>query len=38
MTWIFNPRGKPTKGVRPYSRLKVNTAEAAIDAAMPASA
>ncbi|MCA6108337.1 LysR family transcriptional regulator [Bradyrhizobium cenepequi] len=34
MTWIFNPRGKPTKGVRPYCRLKVNTAEAAIDAAI----
>ncbi len=34
MTWIFNPRGKPTKGVRPYCRLKINTAEAAIDAAI----
>ncbi len=34
MTWIFNPRGKPAKGVRPYCRLKINTAEAAIDAAI----
>jgi DNA-binding transcriptional LysR family regulator len=34
MTWIFNPRGKATKGVRPYCRLKINTAEAAIDAAI----
>jgi DNA-binding transcriptional LysR family regulator len=34
MTWVFNPRGKATKGVRPYCRLKINTAEAAIDAAI----
>jgi DNA-binding transcriptional LysR family regulator len=34
MTWIFNPRGKATKGVRPCCRLKINTAEAAIDAAI----
>ncbi|MBZ9856357.1 LysR family transcriptional regulator [Mesorhizobium sp. CA13] len=34
MTWIFNPRGKATKGVRPFCRLKINTAEAAIDAAI----
>jgi hypothetical protein len=32
MTWIFNPGGKATKSVRPYCRLKINTAEAAIDA------
>ena len=30
----FNPRGKPSKGVRPYCRLRVYTAEAAIDAAI----
>ena len=30
MTWIFNPHGKATKGVRPYRRLKINTAESAI--------
>jgi DNA-binding transcriptional LysR family regulator len=34
MTWIFNPRGKAAKGVRPYCRLKINTAESAIDAAI----
>jgi DNA-binding transcriptional LysR family regulator len=35
MTWIFNPRGsKTSKGVRPYCRLKINTAESAIDAAI----
>ncbi|MDQ8727605.1 LysR family transcriptional regulator [Bradyrhizobium sp. LHD-71] len=34
MTWIFNPRGKSTKSVRPYCRLKINTAESAIDAAI----
>ena len=34
MTWIFNPRGKTTKTVRPYCRLKINTAESAIDAAI----
>ncbi|EFI53252.1 MULTISPECIES: LysR family transcriptional regulator [Afipia] len=34
MTWIFNPRGKAPKSVRPYCRLKINTAEAAIDAAI----
>ncbi|MER9758228.1 LysR family transcriptional regulator [Mesorhizobium sp. M0166] len=34
MTWIFNPRGKATKGVRPYCRLRINTAESAIDAAI----
>src|ERR1700753_3817003 len=26
MTWVFNPRSKATKGVRPYCRLKINTA------------
>jgi hypothetical protein len=30
MTWIFNPRGEPSKGERRYCQLKVNTAEAAI--------
>jgi DNA-binding transcriptional LysR family regulator len=34
MTWIFNPRGKASRSVRPYCRLKINTAEAAIDAAI----
>lgn len=34
MTWVFNPRGKATRSVRPYCRLKINTAEAAIDAAI----
>jgi DNA-binding transcriptional LysR family regulator len=34
MTWTFNPRGKTPKSVRPYCRLKINTAEAAIDAAI----
>jgi DNA-binding transcriptional LysR family regulator len=35
MTWIFNPRnGKPSRAVRPLCRLKINTAEAAIDAAI----
>jgi DNA-binding transcriptional LysR family regulator len=35
MTWIFNPRdGSPSRGVRPTCRLKINTAEAAIDAAI----
>lgn len=35
MTWVFNPKdGKPSHGVRPMCRLKVNTAEAAIDAAI----
>jgi DNA-binding transcriptional LysR family regulator len=35
MTWIFNPRGsKTSKGVRPYCRLNINTAESAIDAAI----
>jgi DNA-binding transcriptional LysR family regulator len=35
MTWVFNPQdGKPTRGVRPLCRLKINTAEAAIDAAI----
>ena len=32
MAWIFNPRRKATKSVRPCRRLKINTAEAAIDA------
>ena len=32
MAWIFNPRRKATKSVRPCCRLKINTAEAAIDA------
>ncbi|MFC0012243.1 LysR family transcriptional regulator [Devosia nitrariae] len=35
MTWVFDPRdGKPSRGVRPICRLKINTAEAAIDAAI----
>jgi DNA-binding transcriptional LysR family regulator len=35
MTWVFDPRdGKPSRGVRPMCRLKINTAEAAIDAAI----
>lgn len=35
MTWVFNPRdGKPSKGIRPLCRLKINSAEAAIDAAI----
>ncbi len=34
MTWIFSPRGKATRSVRPYCRLKINTAESAIDAAI----
>jgi DNA-binding transcriptional LysR family regulator len=34
MTWIFNPRGKATRSVRPFCRLKTNTAESAIDAAI----
>jgi DNA-binding transcriptional LysR family regulator len=34
-TWVFNPKGgKKTKGVRPLCRLRINTAEAAIDAAV----
>jgi DNA-binding transcriptional LysR family regulator len=34
-TWIFNPRdGKSSRAVRPQCRLKINTAEAAIDAAI----
>lgn len=33
--WIFNPRdGKACRGIRPLCRLKINTAEAAIDAAL----
>ena len=35
MTWVFDPRdGKPSRGIRPICRLKINTAEAAIDAAI----
>jgi DNA-binding transcriptional LysR family regulator len=35
MIGIFNPRGgKPSRAVRPWCRLKINTAEAAIDAAI----
>jgi DNA-binding transcriptional LysR family regulator len=34
MTWIFNPRGGQSRGVRPLCRLKINTAESAIDAAV----
>jgi DNA-binding transcriptional LysR family regulator len=34
MTWIFSPQGGATKGVRPFCRLKINTAEAAIDSAI----
>ncbi|MDB5398465.1 MAG: LysR family transcriptional regulator [Rhodopila sp.] len=33
-TWTFNHREGATKGVRPLCRLKVNTAESAIDAAI----
>jgi DNA-binding transcriptional LysR family regulator len=33
-TWVFNPPGAATKSVRPICRLKVNTAESAIDAAV----
>ncbi len=34
MPWIFSPSGKATRSVRPYCRLKINTAESAIDAAI----
>ena len=35
MAWIFHPRdGKSSRGVCPLCRLKINTAEAAIDAAV----
>jgi DNA-binding transcriptional LysR family regulator len=35
MTWVFHPRGaKVSKSVRPLCRLKINTAESAIDAAI----
>jgi DNA-binding transcriptional LysR family regulator len=35
MTWVFSlGAGKVTKGVRPQCRLKINTAESAIDAAI----
>jgi DNA-binding transcriptional LysR family regulator len=34
VTWAFNPREGATKGVRPLCRLRVNTAESAIDAAV----
>ena len=34
MTWVFNPRGGPSKSVQPFCRLKINTAESAIDAAI----
>jgi DNA-binding transcriptional LysR family regulator len=33
-TWVFNPREGASKGVRPLCRLKINTAESAIDAAI----
>lgn len=34
-TWTFNPRdGRQSKGIRPQCRLKVNSAEAAIEAAI----
>jgi DNA-binding transcriptional LysR family regulator len=34
-TWVFNPKnGKNIRGVRPLCRLRINTAEAAIDAAI----
>ena len=33
MTWEFNPRGRSSKSVRPICRLKIDTAESAIDAA-----
>jgi DNA-binding transcriptional LysR family regulator len=35
LTWMFKPSGGgATKGVRPLCRLKINTAESAIDSAM----
>jgi DNA-binding transcriptional LysR family regulator len=34
MTWVFNPRDGSSKAVRPLCRLKINTAESAIDAAL----
>jgi DNA-binding transcriptional LysR family regulator len=34
MTWVFHPRGQASRRVRPYCRLKINTAESAIDAAI----
>ncbi|MDY0885895.1 LysR family transcriptional regulator [Dongia soli] len=34
MTWVFNPPGGSSKSVRPFCRLKINTAESAIDAAI----
>jgi DNA-binding transcriptional LysR family regulator len=34
MTWVFNTPDKPAKSVRPYCRLKINTAESAIDSAI----
>ncbi|HEY4365729.1 MAG TPA: LysR family transcriptional regulator [Steroidobacteraceae bacterium] len=32
--WMFTPRGKEARSVRPLCRLHINTAEAAIDAAI----
>jgi DNA-binding transcriptional LysR family regulator len=32
--WVFSPRERPSKSVRPLCRLKINTAESAIDAAI----
>ncbi len=35
MAWVFDPRdGRPSRAVRPLCRLKINTAEAAIDVAI----
>jgi len=34
MSWTFNPRGRKTTSVAPQCRLHINTAEAAIDAAI----
>ena len=35
LTWVFKPRGGgASKGVRPLCRLKINTAESAIDSAI----
>jgi DNA-binding transcriptional LysR family regulator len=34
MTWMFNTPDGPVRGVRPQCRLKINTAESAIDAAI----
>jgi DNA-binding transcriptional LysR family regulator len=33
-SWIFNPPGRKTRLITPHCRLDINTAEAAIDAAI----